>query len=164
MSWQTYVDDHLMCEIEGNHLSAAAIIGHDGSVWAQSATFPQVSFSLPQTHLDLWFIWVVESWFLCGFCVILRSDHCSFFFIVSIVILIFGFVCHALELDFLRYCAWLYDWFMTCLDLAPIKKTIFIFHFSFFFYLRSLCWFSICLFGFWVMREWAEVLTFFFFF
>lgn len=44
MSWQTYVDDHLMCEIEGNHLSAAAIIGHDGSVWAQSATFPQVPF------------------------------------------------------------------------------------------------------------------------
>lgn len=42
MSWQTYVDDHLMCEIEGNHLSAAAIIGQDGSVWAQSATFPQV--------------------------------------------------------------------------------------------------------------------------
>ncbi|KAI6681905.1 hypothetical protein NL676_035786 [Syzygium grande] len=41
MSWQTYVDEHLMCEIEGNHLSAAAIIGHDGSVWAQSATFPQ---------------------------------------------------------------------------------------------------------------------------
>ncbi|KAJ6963628.1 profilin-3 [Populus alba x Populus x berolinensis] len=41
MSWQTYVDDHLMCEIEGNHLTAAAIIGHDGSVWAQSATFPQ---------------------------------------------------------------------------------------------------------------------------
>ncbi|RVX17525.1 Profilin-1 [Vitis vinifera] len=41
MSWQTYVDDHLMCEIEGNHLTAAAILGQDGSVWAQSATFPQ---------------------------------------------------------------------------------------------------------------------------
>ncbi|KAK9273998.1 hypothetical protein L1049_018812 [Liquidambar formosana] len=41
MSWQQYVDDHLMCDIEGNHLSAAAIIGLDGSVWAQSATFPQ---------------------------------------------------------------------------------------------------------------------------
>ncbi|XP_021739099.1 profilin-like [Chenopodium quinoa] len=43
MSWQTYVDDHLMCEIEGtnNHLSAAAILGLDGSVWAQSANFPQ---------------------------------------------------------------------------------------------------------------------------
>ncbi|CAO2818009.1 unnamed protein product [Amaranthus hypochondriacus] len=43
MSWQTYVDDHLMCEIEGseNRLSAAAIIGVDGSVWAQSASFPQ---------------------------------------------------------------------------------------------------------------------------
>ncbi|XP_072998560.1 profilin [Typha latifolia] len=41
MSWQTYVDDHLMCEIEGQHLMAAAIVGHDGSVWAQSASFPQ---------------------------------------------------------------------------------------------------------------------------
>lgn len=44
MSWQTYVDDHLMCEIEGtnNHLTSAAILGIDGSVWAQSANFPQV--------------------------------------------------------------------------------------------------------------------------
>ncbi|WOG89336.1 hypothetical protein DCAR_0208574 [Daucus carota subsp. sativus] len=44
MSWQTYVDDHLMCEVDGNpgqQLSAAAIIGHDGSVWAQSSTFPK---------------------------------------------------------------------------------------------------------------------------
>ncbi|KAF5185823.1 Profilin [Thalictrum thalictroides] len=41
MSWQTYVDDHLMCEIDGQHLTAAAIVGHDGSVWSQSATFPQ---------------------------------------------------------------------------------------------------------------------------
>ncbi|KAJ8751047.1 hypothetical protein K2173_016228 [Erythroxylum novogranatense] len=41
MSWQTYVDEHLMCEIDGYHLSAAAIIGHDGSVWAQSSNFPQ---------------------------------------------------------------------------------------------------------------------------
>ncbi|MFS7951800.1 putative profilin [Helianthus anomalus] len=31
-----------MCEIEGNHLTAAAIIGHEGSIWAQSASFPQV--------------------------------------------------------------------------------------------------------------------------
>ena len=42
MSWQAYVDDHLMCEIEGNHLSAAAIIGHDAAVWAQSPSFSQV--------------------------------------------------------------------------------------------------------------------------
>ncbi|KAL7140207.1 hypothetical protein ABFS83_09G106200 [Erythranthe nasuta] len=41
MSWQTYVDDHLMCEVEGAHLSAAAILGLDGSVWAQSSAFPQ---------------------------------------------------------------------------------------------------------------------------
>ncbi|KAJ1393569.1 Profilin [Sesbania bispinosa] len=43
MSWQTYVDEHLMCDIDGtgHHLSAAAIIGHDGSVWAQSSSFPQ---------------------------------------------------------------------------------------------------------------------------
>ncbi|TVU35168.1 hypothetical protein EJB05_17045 [Eragrostis curvula] len=40
MSWQTYVDDHLMCEIEGHHLTSAAIIGHDGTVWAQSTAFP----------------------------------------------------------------------------------------------------------------------------
>ncbi|CAN4115629.1 unnamed protein product [Withania somnifera] len=42
MSWQTYVDDHLMCEIENssNHLSSAAILGYDGSVWAQSPNFP----------------------------------------------------------------------------------------------------------------------------
>ncbi|AQL00687.1 Profilin-1 [Zea mays] len=36
MSWQTYVDEHLMCEIEGHHLTSAAIVGHDGAVWAQS--------------------------------------------------------------------------------------------------------------------------------
>ncbi|KAE8669838.1 Profilin-3 [Hibiscus syriacus] len=42
MSWQTYVDEHLMCELEnGNHLTAAAIIGLDGSVWAQSSAFPK---------------------------------------------------------------------------------------------------------------------------
>ncbi|KAH1114040.1 hypothetical protein J1N35_007418 [Gossypium stocksii] len=41
MSWQTYVDDHLMCEIEnGHHLSSAAILGLDGSVWAKSSAFP----------------------------------------------------------------------------------------------------------------------------
>jgi hypothetical protein len=46
MSWQTYVDDHLMCDIDGtgHHLTAAAILGHDGSVWAQSTSFPQVIF------------------------------------------------------------------------------------------------------------------------
>lgn len=46
MSWQTYVDEHLMCEIEGQgqHLASAAIIGHDGNVWAQSSKFPQVIF------------------------------------------------------------------------------------------------------------------------
>ncbi|KAL7592798.1 profilin-2 [Lactuca sativa] len=43
MSWQTYVDDHLMCDIDGSgqHLSSAAITGLDGTVWAQSAKFPQ---------------------------------------------------------------------------------------------------------------------------
>ncbi|CAK8579482.1 unnamed protein product [Lathyrus sativus] len=52
MSWQTYVDDHLMCEIEstGHHLTAAAIIGHDGSVWAQSSSFPQIK---PQENTDI---------------------------------------------------------------------------------------------------------------
>ncbi|XP_047328159.1 profilin-4 [Impatiens glandulifera] len=43
MSWQTYVDEHLMCDIEGHQLAASAILGHDGSVWAQSATFPKLN-------------------------------------------------------------------------------------------------------------------------
>lgn len=53
MSWQTYVDDHLMCDIDGQgqHLSASAIVGHDGSVWAQSANFPKVS-SLFSAFMD----------------------------------------------------------------------------------------------------------------
>jgi hypothetical protein len=42
MSWQAYVDEHLMCEIEGHHLAAAAIVGHDGAAWAQSTAFPEV--------------------------------------------------------------------------------------------------------------------------
>jgi len=42
MSWQSYIDDHLMCDVEGNHLTSAAILGQDGSVWAQSSNFPQV--------------------------------------------------------------------------------------------------------------------------
>ena len=42
MSWQPYVDDHLMSEIEGHRLTAAAIIGHDGNVWAKSDMFPEV--------------------------------------------------------------------------------------------------------------------------
>ncbi|KAL1552376.1 Profilin-3 [Salvia divinorum] len=41
MSWQNYVDDHLMCDIDGAHLTSAAIIGHDGVVWAKSDFFPQ---------------------------------------------------------------------------------------------------------------------------
>jgi len=42
MSWQAYVDDHLLCDIDGQRLTAAAILGHDGAVWAQSDAFPQV--------------------------------------------------------------------------------------------------------------------------
>jgi profilin len=41
MSWQSYVDDHLMCDIDGQQLTSAAIVGLDGSVWAQSEKFPQ---------------------------------------------------------------------------------------------------------------------------
>ncbi|KAL6838763.1 hypothetical protein ACP4OV_031477 [Aristida adscensionis] len=42
MSWQAYVDEHLLCDIDGQRLAAAAILGHDGAVWAQSDAFPQV--------------------------------------------------------------------------------------------------------------------------
>ncbi|KAK6787436.1 hypothetical protein RDI58_015961 [Solanum bulbocastanum] len=41
MSWQTYVDHHLMCDLDGHRLASAAILGFDGSVWAQSPAFPK---------------------------------------------------------------------------------------------------------------------------
>ncbi|KAL6505701.1 Glutamate 5-kinase [Orobanche hederae] len=45
MSWQN-VDDHLMCVVDGPNggtLTAAVIIGLDGSVWVQNSSFPKVS-------------------------------------------------------------------------------------------------------------------------
>eukprot|EP00252_Welwitschia_mirabilis_P027880 TRINITY_DN975_c0_g1_i2.p1 TRINITY_DN975_c0_g1~~TRINITY_DN975_c0_g1_i2.p1 ORF type:complete len:133 (+),score=21.27 TRINITY_DN975_c0_g1_i2:418-816(+) len=43
MSWQAYVDDHLMCDLgRGNRLTAAAILGQDGAIWAQSNNFPAI--------------------------------------------------------------------------------------------------------------------------
>ncbi|KAI5067585.1 hypothetical protein GOP47_0018113 [Adiantum capillus-veneris] len=43
MSWDAYVDDHLMCAFPtGNTLTSAAIIGLDGSVWAASSKFPEI--------------------------------------------------------------------------------------------------------------------------
>lgn len=59
MSWQTYVDDHLMCEIEGNHLTSAAIIGLDGSVWAQSSNFPQVTLDVSTLSCS----WAAQNFF-----------------------------------------------------------------------------------------------------
>ncbi|KZV21627.1 profilin-1 [Dorcoceras hygrometricum] len=41
MSWQSYIDDHLMADIDGRKLTAAAILGVDGTVWAQSSHFPE---------------------------------------------------------------------------------------------------------------------------
>eukprot|EP00252_Welwitschia_mirabilis_P020157 TRINITY_DN4878_c0_g1_i1.p1 TRINITY_DN4878_c0_g1~~TRINITY_DN4878_c0_g1_i1.p1 ORF type:complete len:133 (-),score=9.87 TRINITY_DN4878_c0_g1_i1:265-663(-) len=44
MSWQPYVNDHLLAEFpNGSRLAAAAIYGHDGVSWAQSENFPQVT-------------------------------------------------------------------------------------------------------------------------
>lgn len=44
MSWQTYIDDHLMVDLpNGGKLTSAAIFGQDGGVWAQSPTFPALS-------------------------------------------------------------------------------------------------------------------------
>lgn len=44
MSWQAYVDDHLMCQLPGGgQLAHAAIWGQDGGVWAQDASFPEVT-------------------------------------------------------------------------------------------------------------------------
>lgn len=44
MSWQAYVDDHLMCQLPGGgQLDHAAIWGQDGGIWAQDASFPAVT-------------------------------------------------------------------------------------------------------------------------
>ena len=44
MSWQTYVDDHLLCALpSGGQLTHAAIVGLDGGVWAQSESFPSIT-------------------------------------------------------------------------------------------------------------------------
>lgn len=44
MSWQTYIDDHLMVDLpNGGKLTSAAIFGQDGGVWAQSPNFPALS-------------------------------------------------------------------------------------------------------------------------
>lgn len=44
MSWQAYIDQHLMNALPGGgQLAHAAILGHDGGVWASSTTFPSVS-------------------------------------------------------------------------------------------------------------------------
>eukprot|EP00887_Chlorella_sp_A99_P001601 scaffold8.g1601.t1 len=44
MSWQAYIDDHLLAPLPGGgHLAHAAIIGLDGGVWAQSPKFPEMS-------------------------------------------------------------------------------------------------------------------------
>ena len=37
MSWQSYVDDQLLAS---KTVTAAAIAGHDGNIWATSAGFP----------------------------------------------------------------------------------------------------------------------------
>lgn len=67
MSWQTYVDDHLMCEIDGHHLTSAAIIGLDGSVWAQSSSFPQVRLSF--IFIFRFYLFDIGVWFtLILFC------------------------------------------------------------------------------------------------
>mmetsp|Transcript_16290 Transcript_16290/g.40535 ORF Transcript_16290/g.40535 Transcript_16290/m.40535 type:complete len:132 (-) Transcript_16290:459-854(-) len=45
MSWQEYVDNNLMCPLDtnGGKLNSAALVGLDGSVWAQSPAFPAIT-------------------------------------------------------------------------------------------------------------------------
>jgi len=67
MSWQTYVDDHLMCDVAGNRLTAAAILGQDGSVWAQSNNFPQVRVYF-YTDYSILIILLFLVWFYVEIC------------------------------------------------------------------------------------------------
>ncbi len=44
MSWQPYIDDHLLADLpHGGRLEHAAIAGHSGDIWAQSPNFPEIS-------------------------------------------------------------------------------------------------------------------------
>ncbi len=44
MSWQPYIDDHLLAELpHGGQIEHAAIVSHSGDVWAQSPNFPEIS-------------------------------------------------------------------------------------------------------------------------
>lgn len=53
MSWQEYVDDHLLAELSsGGRLSHAAILNHAGDVWAKSPDFPEVSEKEAQSILQ----------------------------------------------------------------------------------------------------------------
>lgn len=51
MSWQAYVDDHLLYALPSGHcLTSAAIIGVEGSLWASSEKFPEIK---PQEITDI---------------------------------------------------------------------------------------------------------------
>ena len=73
MSWQVYVDDHLMCDVDGQHLTSAAIIGHDGSLWAQSDGFPQVLLRFHPSFIQFFvsvrsvphFVWISFLYLCC---------------------------------------------------------------------------------------------------
>lgn len=53
MSWDQYVSQSLMCPLdsEGRTLTSAAIVGHDGAIWAASATFPDLTAAEAATIL-----------------------------------------------------------------------------------------------------------------
>lgn len=65
MSWQTYVDEHLMCEIEGTgqHLSSAAIFGTDGTVWAKSSAFPEVILFVFKIYYTILYVSYFKSFY-----------------------------------------------------------------------------------------------------
>lgn len=77
MSWQTYVDEHLMCDIDGGgqHLTAAAIVGLDGSIWAKSTSFPEVSFFYFFFLIYIFIIIKIKLWHVCPYQ--LQADEVS---------------------------------------------------------------------------------------
>ena len=53
MSWQPYIDDHLLAELpHGGQLEHAAIAGHSGDIWAQSPNFPELSLEEATAIVD----------------------------------------------------------------------------------------------------------------
>ena len=77
MSWQTYVDTNL---VGSSHVTQAALLGLDGSIWAKSAKFPDINAVIAGTSVKESVSLVKDNFEVtlfsirfCGFCFFFQS-------------------------------------------------------------------------------------------